>query len=278
VNFYKMFPGDYLRDTGALSITEHGAYALMMHYAYSTEKPLPVDRDLYRLLRANSKAERDAVDAVAERYWRKTEAGLVNDRISEEVSNYQAVVEKNREVGKLGGRPKKTEPVNAWVSGDDPNGSPKKAESVCAAVSEENPSQSQSKPNSSTDVELVGDGVANKASSVPIPDCQHQAILDLYAKHLPLLPQPVVWEGQRRQNLRTRWRWVLTAKNQDGKPKATTADEALDFFDRFFAYVAKSDFLTGRNGRWTACDLGWLVKAENFAKVLQGNYENKEAA
>ena len=25
-------------------------------------------------------------------------------------------------------------------------------------------------------------------------------------------------------------------------------------------------------------DLGWLVKAENFAKVVSGNYENKEAA
>lgn len=52
---------------------------------------------------------------------------------------------------------------------------------------------------------------------------------------------------------------------------------ALDWFDRFFAYVARSDFLTGRSSKW-ACDLDWLMKADNFAKVVQGNYENKETA
>jgi len=70
----------------------------------------------------------------------------------------------------------------------------------------------------------------------------------------------------------------LTAKRKTGEPYATTKDEAIAWFDRFFAYVAESDFLSGRNGKWTACDLGWLVKADNFAKVVQGNYINKEAA
>ena len=50
----------------------------------------------------------------------------------------------------------------------------------------------------------------------------------------------------------------------------------MNFFERYFGYVAKSDFLTGRDGRWSGCDLAWLVKADNFAKVLQGNYENRQ--
>ena len=54
--------------------------------------------------------------------------------------------------------------------------------------------------------------------------------------------------------------------------------EFAGFFDRFFAYVARSDFLTGRNGKWQGCDLGWLVKAANFAKVVSGNYEAREDA
>ena len=62
------------------------------------------------------------------------------------------------------------------------------------------------------------------------------------------------------------------------EPSGQVAMGADGFFDRFFAYVAKSDFLTGRDGKWQGCDLGWLVKAENFAKVISGNYENKEAA
>jgi len=77
--------------------------------------------------------------------------------------------------------------------------------------------------------------------------------------------------------MRARWRWVLTAKQKNGQQYATDEASAVAWFDRFFSYVAKSDFLSGRNGKWSGCDLGWLVKSENFAKVVQGNYENKEA-
>lgn len=111
-----------------------------------------------------------------------------------------------------------------------------------------------------------------------IPVCPHQKIIELYAKHLPTMPYPRVWDGARATNLTARWRWALTAKKQDGSKYATDEASGLEFFDRFFAYVAKSDFLTGRSGAWTACDLGWLVKSENFSKVLSGNYENKVAA
>lgn len=130
----------------------------------------------------------------------------------------------------------------------------------------------KSKPISSTNVELV----ASKPAT--IPSCPHQQIIELYEQHLPMLPFPRVWEGQRQKNLAARWRWVLTAKKRDGSTYATDTDSALAFFDRYFAYVSKSDFLTGRTGKWQNCDLGWLVNAENFAKVISGNYENKEAA
>lgn len=87
-----------------------------------------------------------------------------------------------------------------------------------------------------------------------------------------------MWEGAKAEAMRSRWRWVLTAKRKSGEPYATTKDEALAWFDRFFSYVADSDFLSGRNGKWTKCSLEWLVKAENFSKVVQGNYTNKDAA
>lgn len=111
-----------------------------------------------------------------------------------------------------------------------------------------------------------------------LPVCPHQEIIKLYGKHLPTLPQPRAWEGQRANNLRARWRWVLTAKNRKGDRYSTDAASALAFFDRFFGYVAASDFLTGRDGKWPGCDLAWLVKAENFAKVIEGKYENRGQA
>lgn len=117
-------------------------------------------------------------------------------------------------------------------------------------------------------------------STAKPPTCPHKAILGLYAKHLPMLPQPKpeLWDGQRAKNLSARWKWLLTKTKASGERYATNEDDGLAWFDRFFAYVSKSDFLTGRDGRWTNCDLGWLVNAENFAKVVQGNYENREQA
>ena len=77
--------------------------------------------------------------------------------------------------------------------------------------------------------------------------------------------------------LKARWRWVLTAKKRDGSRYATSREEALRWFGRFFAYAAESDFLTGRDGKWTSCDLAWLCNEANFAKVLQGNYVREAA-
>lgn len=119
---------------------------------------------------------------------------------------------------------------------------------------------------------------SHQAKPDDVPQCPHQEVIELYAKHLPELPYPRIWNGQRASNLRTRWRWVLTAKKPNGERYAGTSTDALDFFDRFFGYVAVSDFLTGRDGKWQGCDLGWLVKADNFAKVIEGKYANREAA
>lgn len=117
-------------------------------------------------------------------------------------------------------------------------------------------------------------------STSKLPDCPHVEIIDLFGQHLAELPQPKpeLWDGQRAKNLAARWKWCLTAKKRNGDRYATDKASALSFLGRYFGYVAKSDFLMGRNGQWGGCDLAWLVKADNFAKVLQGNYENKEAA
>lgn len=112
-----------------------------------------------------------------------------------------------------------------------------------------------------------------------IPHCPHGELLDIFAEHLPMLPQPKpeLWTGARAAALKARWRWVLTAKKRDGSRYATSREEALRWFGRFFAYAAESDFLTGRDGKWTSCDLAWLCNEANFVKVLQGNYVREAA-
>lgn len=132
MNFVKLYIGDYQRDTGHLSIAEHGAYLLMLQHFYATEKPLPTGKALHRLLRAESKAEREAIDAVVAAFWIDEGVGLVNRRALDEIrkADHQRTV--NREVGKRGGRPPRTEsetesvtrPRTESVTDADPNRNP----------------------------------------------------------------------------------------------------------------------------------------------------------
>lgn len=137
MNFFKLYIGDYQRDTGTLSIAEHGAYFLMLQHYYATEAELPKGRELYRLLRCESKVDRDAVDVVLAKFWCETETGYTNDRAIKEIrkADHQRTV--NQEIGKRGGRPKQTGHITESVSR-------KQTESKTESVSE---SDSKPEPN-----------------------------------------------------------------------------------------------------------------------------------
>ena len=125
MNFMKLYMGDYQRDTAHLSVTEHGAYHLMLQHFYATEKPLPLAGPaLYRMLRAQEKHEREAIDLVAAQFWRITPEGLVNDRALKEIAKAEHQRTVNREIGKRGGRPPKAGGITESVSRSDPNRGP----------------------------------------------------------------------------------------------------------------------------------------------------------
>lgn len=115
----------------------------------------------------------------------------------------------------------------------------------------------------------------NTTSNDGLPDCPHQQLIELFASKVPELPKPRIWTGSRQKDMLARWRWVMSQKAADGAAKHQQTEDGVQFFARFFDYVASSDFLTGRSGVWEKCDLPWLMKEENFAKVIEGNYENQ---
>lgn len=108
MNYYKRYMGDYGRDTGTLSLAEHGAYVLLMDHYYSTEEALPATyEDLYRICRAMNKEEQTAVKKVADKFFQVFKDGLRhNDRTDKELAKYHAKAEQNRQNGKGGGRPR----------------------------------------------------------------------------------------------------------------------------------------------------------------------------
>ena len=66
------------------------------------------------------------------------------------------------------------------------------------------------------------------------------------------------------------------------KMKIIRANDVLNGdFENFFKRVEKSDFLSGRNGRWningTQANFDWIMKLDNISKIQNGIYDNKES-
>lgn len=96
------------------------------------------------------------------------------------------------------------------------------------------------------------------------PHCPHEEIITLFHEVLPSLPKIKIWNETRRSHLQRRWR--ENEKHQD-----------LEFWRKLFEYIKDSDFLMGRtenrDGKLAfICDLDWLIKPNNFAKVIEGKY------
>lgn len=62
------------------------------------------------------------------------------------------------------------------------------------------------------------------------------------------------------------------------KIKAFTKEFSAEDIETIFCNAEKSDFLTGRSGKWSGCGFDWLINLNNAVKVLEGNYSNKGEA
>ena len=111
-----------------------------------------------------------------------------------------------------------------------------------------------------------------------VPSCPHKRIVALYHEFLPELPGVKVWEGARQQNLQARWRERWKAG------KYRTQEEGIAYWGKLFRHVSeKCDWLMGRvQGRRGdkpfRASLDWIVNASNFAKLIEGRYDNREVA
>jgi uncharacterized protein YdaU (DUF1376 family) len=90
VNFYTHHIGDYLKDTSHLSALEDGIYRRMLDLYYVSEKPLPLNIDgLYRLVRARTREEKNAVDTVLAEFFVRSDMGWRQARCEREILKAQ---------------------------------------------------------------------------------------------------------------------------------------------------------------------------------------------
>lgn len=239
MHYYNFNIGDYHSHTAHLDPLEDIAYRRMLDFLYLNEIPLPESVDeIARLIRMRSHTECIAI--VLREFFKKVDGGYIQERAFVEIENYREKSEKARKSAEA-----------RWASKSNGFADANALRTQC----EGNANQEPINNNQYTHTDTSG--------SDKSPPCPHQEIIDLYHRHCPTLTQVRIWSDARRKHLQARWR--ESEKHQN-----------LGFWERYFRYVAESDFLLGQSpgqgGKAWRADMEWLVKSGNFVKVIEGKY------
>jgi hypothetical protein len=82
--------GDYDRDTGHLSLLEHGVYRRLLDRMYADERPLPLDlAKIARKLGVRTKPEREALEVVIEEFFERCDSGFHHRRVERELGQIE---------------------------------------------------------------------------------------------------------------------------------------------------------------------------------------------
>lgn len=135
-----------------------------------------------------------------------------------------------------------------------------------AYVSIPYPACIQSVSNSDTQDRIGKDRIGKDRISEEKPDCErlppvpYEQIKDLYNSICISLPKCTAISEARKKAIKARFASGYT----------------LDDFERLFKKTESSSFLKGKNARNWRATFDWLVKDANMAKVLDGNYDDKD--
>ena len=111
MHYYKFNIADYRKDTVHLSTIEHGIYRQLIDWYYLDEQPIPEETQVViRRLRLGSEEVKFLQNVLSD-FFVLGKTGYTHKRIEVEIRDYSEQAEKNKNNGKLGGRPKKTQSV-----------------------------------------------------------------------------------------------------------------------------------------------------------------------
>ena len=105
--YYRWFPGDYIRDTGTLTLLEHGAYQMLLNYYYVMEGLPSNTSKIYHLLRSKKASERNAIESVLRTFFVEDGDRLVNKRADAEIAKRKEFLAKQSAKGKQSAEAKK---------------------------------------------------------------------------------------------------------------------------------------------------------------------------
>jgi hypothetical protein len=102
-------------------------------------------------------------------------------------------------------------------------------------------------------------GVTKTKNTIRTP---YGVLMERARERCPSLPAPQKLTAGREAALRRVWKEL---------------GEDMTAWDAFLSRVEASDFLTGRKKDWRAT-FDWILKPANFAKIQEGNYDNRKGA
>lgn len=124
MHYYKFNIADYRKDTTHLTPIEHYIYRSLIDWYYLDEHPIPKETQLViRRLSLGSDMV-NMINNVLADFFNLTEKGYVHNRIEVDILEFHAKAGKNKENGKLGGRPAKPSTAQnktQSVNFDNPN-------------------------------------------------------------------------------------------------------------------------------------------------------------
>jgi uncharacterized protein YdaU (DUF1376 family) len=231
MNYYEHHLGDYAKDTGHLSMMEHGAYRILLDRYYSTERGIQADQ-AHRLARARSDEECRAVDVVLEEFFELVDGVWLHRRVEREIVSANKRISAAQENGKKGGRPPKK-----------PNSSDSETQQKPTGLSPGSDSETQPKAHQSPDTNLQSPG--EKREDAPAA-------------------QPPAPKAARATRLPTDWRlpdtWMSWALLEQ---PSWTPDDALRVADSFRDYWAAKGGADARKVDWEATWRNWVRREKS---------------
>ncbi len=110
------------------------------------------------------------------------------------------------------------------------------------------------------------ESLGRRGNSVPVRE-----VVSIYNKVCQALPGVEIVNKGRHLAVQSRW------KELEGAGAIQDRRSGLEFFEKLFTYVQQNDFLTGRRagrgGTPFRCNFDWIMGPKNFAKVIEGNYD-----
>jgi uncharacterized protein YdaU (DUF1376 family) len=250
MHYYKRNLGDYAKKAGRLTMLQHGAYTLLIDSCYDREI-FPTFEQAIEWTWASTEAEVEAVKFVLSRFFTLSEDGqYVQDRILQELLEYHAKSDKNRQIA------------------IDRETKRKEKNTIREQVVDEAPPNQE--PRTINQEPLTN--IKPIYAESKIPPCPHQEIISLYHEILPELPRVVSWNKTRESYLKQRWRELFA------EFECKSAEEGLEWFKNdFFPFIKDSAFLTGKvsskDRKPFLADLEWVLRPSNFTKIIEGKYK-----